>query len=134
MQLRVESGPDLGGAHLPSWATVEWMGRGGHSSSYGLLTGTRADVSRITIMDTGAHHRKALASRVDHVVWGLPEEYEPAVLAALDQEPQRLLISHAAHGEIGSSPLVFTALTRLLCRLLAAGVPADEDDLWRLWG
>jgi len=109
------------------------MGRGGHPSSYGLLTGARADVSQITIMDTGARHRDALVSRVDHVVWGLPEEYETAVLAVLGHEPQQLLISHAAHGEIGSSELVFAALTRLLCRLLAAGVPADEGDVWRLW-
>jgi hypothetical protein len=79
-----------------------------------------------------------LPGRADKVIWGLPDEYVNAVTTVLDEEVQPVLISHAAHGEIGSSSSVFAGLTRLLCRLLAGGLPPDEEGVWRLrdkcWG
>jgi len=66
------------------------------------------------------------------VRWGLPDEYRSAVVSALDDEVQGALVSQAAHGEMGSSQQVFAALTRLVCRVLAGGLPDDDADVWRL--
>lgn len=132
MKLRVQLGPNGRGSSLPSWATVEWVGRSGHPSSYGLLTGARSESARIAVVDGGARFREALAGRNDSVNWGLPQEYTAAIEAVLHAEPQQVVISQAAHGEIGSSPYVFACLTRLLCRILAAGLPVEDDEVWRL--
>jgi hypothetical protein len=138
MRLRVQLGPNGRGSAVPSFATVEWVGRAGHPSSYGLLTGARSPSPRLAIADEGARYREALPGKADNVIWGLPDEYVNAVTAVLEEEVQPVLVSHAAHGEIGSSRDVFAALTRLLCRLLAGGLPQDEEDVWRLrdrcWG
>jgi hypothetical protein len=132
MRLRVRLGPNGRGSAIPSFATVEWVGRAGHPSSYGLLTGARSPSPRLAIAEEGARYRDALPGRADKVIWGLPDEYVNAVTAVLDEDVQPVLISHAAHGEIGSSNFVFAGLTRLLCRLLAGGLPPDEEDVWRL--
>jgi hypothetical protein len=138
MKLRVRLGPNGRGSALPTWATVEWVGRAGHPSSYGLLTGARSRSPGLAIAEEGARYREALSGGADRVIWGLPEEYATVVAAALDDDAQPVLVSQAAHGEVGSSQYVFAGLTRLLCRLLAGGLPSDEEDVWRLrdkcWG
>jgi hypothetical protein len=63
----------------------------------------------------------------------LPEEYVESVWAALVREPQAVLVSGAAHGLIGSSPKVFGDLARFLARVLGAGLPAEEQEVWRLF-
>jgi len=133
MTLRVRLGPKARGSSLPSFATVEWVGLAGHPSSYGMLTGARSDTSRLAIADEGgARFRDSLAANADTVLWGLPDEYRSAVVSALDDEVQGALVSQAAHGEVGSSRNVFTALTHLLCRVLAGGLPDNDEDVWRL--
>lgn len=42
-------------------------------------------------------------------------------------------MSRAAHGQPGSSKVVYAALTRFLCRVLAEGVPGDDGEVWHLW-
>jgi hypothetical protein len=108
------------------------------SSSYGLLTGARSRSPGLALAEEGARYREALTGRADKVIWGLPEEYATVVAAVLSDELQPVLVSQAAHGEVGSSQYVFAGLTRLLCRLLAGGLPPAEEDVWRLrdrcWG
>lgn len=84
------------------------------------------------MLDTGARFKEALVAKVDKVYWGLPLEYQPAVDAVLRAEPQPVLISHAAHGAIGSSQAAFAGAARLLCRILAGGLPSDDAEIWRL--
>ncbi len=132
MWLRVVLGPTAGGSAVPSFATVAWAGRVGHPSSYALLTGTRSEVPGVTLFDTGGRHRDPLVRRLDKVRWGLLPEYEQAVAAVLRSEPQPVLVTHAAHAEIGSSQVAFEGVTRLLCRILAGGLPDDDDEVWRL--
>jgi hypothetical protein len=117
---------------LPRNLTVEWAGRAGHPSSYGLLTGRRAVRASIGAPDTGVAYLDSLAAGADDVRWGLPSEYRQAVAAAVAGLPEPLRITDAAHGLAGSSPHVFRVLTGLLSGLLAVGVPAADDDVWRL--
>jgi hypothetical protein len=120
------------GSDLPSSATVEWSGRAGHPSSYGLLGGRRSSRPHISVFPSGAKFRDALASSSDDVRWGLPAEYEAAVGLALESQLQTVAVSQAAHGLVGSSVDVFRALTVLLCRLLAGGVPREDAEIWKL--
>jgi hypothetical protein len=120
------------GSNLPATATVEWSGRAGHPSSYGLLGGARSSGPRISVFPSGAKFRDALGSSSDDVRWGLPAEYEAAVAEALEDQPQAVMVSQAAHGRIGSSVYVFRGLTVLLCRLLAGGVPSEDAEIWKL--
>jgi len=132
MRLRLELGPPSRGSALPAFATVEWSGRVGHPSSYALLTGTRATTSGVAVLDTGTVYKSPLVARADKVRWGLPAEYEGAVTAVLNDEPQAVLVSHAAHGLIGSSETAFRGVARMLCRVLGGGLPADDEAVWRL--
>lgn len=133
MSLRVES--DVAshtGSALPSWATVEWAGRIGHPSSYGLLGGAPARVPSVNVREGGGRFTDALAASVDDVRWGLPLEYEGPVLEVLVAQPRPVYITRAAHGLIGSSEMVFRALTRLLCQILTAGLPTEDVEVWKL--
>ena len=118
---------------LPLNLTVEWAGRVGHPSSYGLLTGRLSARASIGAPGAGAAYPDSLASDADDVRWGLPVGYRPAVAEAIAGLAQPLRITDAAHGLVGSSPHVFRVLTGLLSGLLAVGVPIDDDDLWRLF-
>lgn len=133
MRLRVVRGastPD--GSRRPGWVHIEWAGRVGHPSSYGLLGGTRAQASSIRVTESGAKVRDSLAGAGDDVRWGLEQGYEPAIMAALDAQLQAVLITTAAHGSRGSSPHVFGCLARLLSALVATDVPSEDHDLWRM--
>lgn len=133
MSLRVESGVGVRtGSALPSWVTVEWSGRIGHPSSYGLLGGAPSRVPSVNVMEAGGRFADALAASVDDVRWGLPLEYEGPVLEVLVAQPRPVNISRAAHGLIGSSEMVFRALTHLLCHILTAGLPTDDLEVWKL--
>jgi hypothetical protein len=115
MRLRIVSGHTrTSGSHGPAWVHVEWAGRVGHPSSYGLLGGTRVDKSVVRIQPSGAKFRDSLASGADDVRWGSQPEFEVAILDALQSQPQGVLVSQAAHGAIGSSPYVFARLARSL--------------------
>lgn len=84
------------------------------------------------LLDTGAQHREALVAGIDKVRWGLPSEYEAAVAAVLASDPQSVLVSHAAHAEVGSSQVAFEGVARLLCRILAGGLPDADEEVWQL--
>jgi hypothetical protein len=114
------------------WAHVEWVGRVGHPSSYGLLGGARAEASAVRVQSTGERFEDSLASTLDDVRWGLEAEYQTAVLEVLSAQPQGVLVSKAAQGALGSSQYVFTQLARFLCAVLETGVPVEDSDVWRL--
>lgn len=136
MKLRVWHTPMFSrdGSALPTTVKLEWAGRVGHASSYGLLGGHRASAG-----DAGIGHLRdvafdgSLAGRCDHVRHGLPDDYRSTVVDVVCASPIPVRISAAAHGEIGSSQLVFRTLAHLLCRLLATGVPADDEVVWSFW-
>lgn len=131
--MRIEQTPVRAGSLNHSLVTIEWAGRTGHPSSYGLLSGTEAETCRVEVAAERGRFRDALApSSHDEVFWGLPAEYESAVVSVLHEAQPPLLVAGAAHGLVGSSQHVFAALTRLLRRLLVDGIPADEDALWQL--
>ncbi len=132
MRLRLELGPTGRGSTLPSYATVEWSGRVGHPSSYALLTGTRSKTPGIALLDSGGAYRSPLVAGGDELRWGLPAEYEAAVADVLEHEPQAVVVSHAAHGLVGSSQAAFRGVARLLCRVLAGGLPSEDEAVWRL--
>jgi hypothetical protein len=133
MSLRVESGVGFrNGSALPSWAIVEWSGRIGHPSSYGLLGGAPSRVPSVNVSEAGGRFADSLAGSVDEVRWGLPLEYERPVLEELVALPRPVDVTHAAHGLAGSSEMVFRALTRLLCQILTAGLPTDDLEVWKL--
>jgi hypothetical protein len=133
MTLRVECSPGRkGGSGAPTSATVEWAGRIGHPSSYGLLGGRLAASAGVEVQSSGAKYKDALASRSDDVRWGLPAEYDAAVQSMLEVRPQPVRVSTAAHGAIGSSEYVFQRVALLLCRVLAGGLPTEDSEVWRL--
>jgi hypothetical protein len=117
---------------VPLNLTVEWAGRVGHPSSYGLLTGRRSARASIGVPAAGVAYLDSLASGADDVRWGLPAEYRSAVVETVAGLAHPVRITDAAHGLAGSSPHVFRTLTGLLSRLLTVGVPDEDDELWRL--
>jgi hypothetical protein len=133
MRLRVDLGPNEPGL-LPDSATVEWAGRVGHPSSYGLIAGALAETTGVVAGELPpTRFRDSLAGRSDKVLWGLEDEYRIAIEAALAEEVRSVLVSRVAHGEVGSSAYVFAALTRFLCRVLVADLPTSDEDVWRLF-
>lgn len=107
MCLRVVRGASTSlGFNAPGWLHVEWAGRVGHPSSYGLLGGMRAAASLIQLQESGAAVRDSLAGPHDDVRWGLAPDYEPAILAALDPRLQPVLHD----GRAGRSRLLTSRL------------------------
>ena len=86
----------------------------------------------VDVSNAGGRFADALAGSVDKVRWGLPLEYEGAVLEELVAQPRPVDVTRAAHGLVGSSEMVFRALTRLLCQILTAGLPTDDLEAWKL--
>ena len=99
---------------------VEWAGRLGHPSSYGLL-GIAPGAPRAKIVD--APFPRSLAGRLDVVRFGLPPEY----VAVVDGED----ITVAAHGAAGSSVLVFRALLAVLKKEIV--MKASDSDVWKVF-
>jgi hypothetical protein len=133
MQLRIESSVGYrDGSNLPTFVNVEWAGRVGHPSSYGLLGGTRARQPDLRIWTSTSPFKQSSAGSADQVFWGLPAEYEDTIERTLADQASAVSVGTAAHGMVGSSNLVFMGLTTLLCRLLGAGIPINDDDVWRL--
>ena len=132
-RLRVWTAPDgPGGAPTPTdGLCVEWAGRVGHPSSYALLGGRLADGNAGQVrMDWTGRYRGSLAGAADVVEFGLPEEYQVAVGRGVAGAVQ---VTLAAHGQVGSSPVVFARVGRLLAMFLHDGVPAEDAGVWRAW-
>ena len=108
---------------------VEWAGQVGHPSSYGLLGGRAAGLTRLDVPERGAYEA-SLAGTSDDVTFGLPAEYRQAVGEGLSSP---VALGVAAHGQVGSSEYVFRRLAALLSALVSVGVPATAADLWLLW-
>jgi hypothetical protein len=109
---------------------IEWAGRRGHPSSYGLLGGSNALVTSLDVPELGTF-QESLAGGLDEVQFGLPAEFRTAVSAGL-RSPVALAV--AAHGSLGSSARVFGQLAAMLSALLVAPTPPTQADaLWALW-
>lgn len=131
------------GEFLPGEATapadrvvVEWAGRTGHASSYGLLGATAPDgpmETRIEIAHEGAPFDGSLAGANDHVVFGLLDDYRAAIRAASSVFTFPMIVQVAAHGAIGSSELVFERLTDLLAPLVYCSDQERTDNIVGLW-
>lgn len=122
---------------------VEVCKAAGHPSSYGLLGGelTFGPSSSFTVaLHTTSNHGQSftdsLASSSDTVYVGLPAEYVDGVFEGVTLamprigpiQPGRLTVSHAAHGKVGSSLIVFKQLSILLLSLLYAQESTLSDE------
>ena len=119
----------------PGTTGVEFRGKLGHPSSYGLLAGRPvapgAPASIALLTPPPDEH---LEVPIDDVPLGLPDEYRPAVLAAAENRRFPIEITHAVHGVYGSSWAVFYALPWLLIDVLRAPpTSSSEDELWQRW-
>lgn len=110
---------------------VEWAGQVGHPSSYALLGGRLSDGTPGQVrVDLTGPYVGSLAGAADVVEFGLQEEYAVAVRRGVNGAVQ---VTIAAHGRVGSSPVVFARVGRLLAVFLRHGVPADDADVWQAW-
>ena len=115
---------------------VEWAGRIGHASSYGLLGATETNHLTDTAIELdheGTNFHASLAGATDQVVFGLLDEYRAAIRAASSVFTFPMTVRIAAHAAIGSSAIVFERLTDLLAPLVYATDAERTDDLVRLW-
>lgn len=122
------------GAQLPAGAVcLEWAGRTGHPSSYGLLGGWRDGTGAMLAPTDGEPFKSALAGNNDNVFFGLPAQYRDAV-EQVQRTQSDIVFAVAAHGLVGSSEWVF----RRLARALAAGLSdarllSDDAAFWQEW-
>ncbi|MEU4477833.1 hypothetical protein AB0F68_07175 [Micromonospora sp. NPDC023966] len=112
---------------------VEYRGRLGHPSSYGLLMARAADSPGVQIDLSPAS--VTLSVPCDEVTLGLTEpEYRAALYAAGHDLRVGLVITSAVEGKLGSSIVVFTRLAAILSVLLAVGAESvDATKVWATW-
>lgn len=134
MRMRIVSGPtQASGSHGPAWVHVEWAGRVGHPSSYGLLGGTRVDKSVVRIQPSGASSEtRSLPGQTTSVGVCSPSSRQQS-WTRCSRSLRAFFVSLAAHGAIGSSPYVFARLARFLGCILATDVAAEDAEVWRLF-
>jgi hypothetical protein len=118
-------------------AGIEWAGRKGHPSSYGMLGGFASEGTPGAVFDqhlSGVLSKKTLARSADHVTAALPDEYRPAIASMAEARRLHLVITVAAEGAIGSSSSVFASLTAmLLSAAVSDGWPSTGHDVFALW-
>jgi hypothetical protein len=114
---------------------VEFRGRLGHPSSFGLVAGRSASPSHpSSIVVDELVSGEPLKVPIDDVRLGLPAEYRQAILGAFERSPYRVDLTDAAHGKVGSSPVIFFALTVSLIQVLQRGPEfVTEQQLWAWW-
>ena len=121
---------------------VEWSVPLGPFTAYGLLSArlaTSAETGmKLEVMTSGREglrYEEALASKVsEDARVGLPVEYGDAVLVSLGDTLERrgcsmlgkLVVDHAAHGLVGSSPEMFARLAGVLGELLCSEKEPDQ--------
>lgn len=128
-RLRIWTAPDGPAGAVVADVCVEWIARPGHPSSYGLLGGYLGATPSEPVAWPAGPYPQSLAGGTDRVEFGLPKEYIPAIADLAGQ----LVVTVAAHGQVGSSLLVFRRLASVLLGFLIDGVPDSEDDVWRAW-
>jgi hypothetical protein len=122
---------------------IEVIWRGGHPSSYGLLgaelfpTNSGFLNAEISVFSGQfAPFPESLAAGLDNAGIGLPNEYVSGVVRGLDAGVRfrnrvaagLLVVRHAAHGLVGSSPLIFQWLGTAIPLLLHQQVmPRNEE-------
>jgi len=133
-------------ASPPGTVTLEAILPRGGMTNYGALGATftpNAD-SSLLVVEVGHSGEFGLGPRFDSTiavppekpVLGLPENLVSAVFAGVNEQlilgpdpgPGMLLFNRAAHGVIGSSPIMFTLLARAVVRLLSER-PTDPSGL-----
>ena len=133
-KLRLWTPPDrpAPGVDPATMICVEWAGgMVGHPSTYGLLGGREARGETESPVDLPLGRFPAsLAGTADVVEFGLPTEFERVVL---DEARSRIVVTVAAHGLVGSSPLVFGGLTRMLLWVLEHGIPTTDEETCAAW-
>ncbi|SIN13308.1 hypothetical protein [Micromonospora cremea] len=112
---------------------VEYRGRLGHPSSYGLLMARATDSPGVQL-DLNPMPVTLLVP-CDEVTLGLTEpEYAEALHAAGRDLARGLVITAIGEGLHGSSIVVFTRLVAVISLLLATGLEsADEVAIWASW-
>lgn len=128
---------DDGPLPLPAGAVgVEYRGRLGHPSSYGLLAArlTPAAPEPLVVVDPQLGHQLTAVPRVpgEQVTLGLSLEYRDAITAIAERADVKLSVATAAEGLVGSSIVVFTRLTAVLIAVLSTETLSDEY-VWREW-
>jgi len=117
----------------PRSLSIEWAGRVGHPSSYGLLGGRPYDAPVVMVESYGAIYKESLAGPADEVRWGLPDEYRTTIQETLAAQPAIVAVNDAAFAAVGSSAHVFAALATMLATLSTGKLLPDDAELWRLW-
>ena len=129
-------------------AAIEWLVPLGPRTVYGLLGGRllpSADRS-FTIEvglsgEDGPQYESTLASKVsEDARVGLPAEYGQAVFDAAvgalrgvgHPVSGRIVFDHAAHGRVGSSPLIFSRLAMALIELLTSKRLPDQQSVEKI--
>jgi hypothetical protein len=113
---------------------VEFRGRLGHPSSYGLLAGRRHSGPGVRIdLDTALPG--AIFVPCDRVRVGLSEdEYRVAIVGIDLLDDVGVVVTAAADGEIGSSSWVFRRLASVLATLVVAAPDTVADEcIWDTW-
>ena len=135
-RLRIWTAPEWPLSHLgiaaPGVTTVEWVGRYGHPSGYGLLGGTLASTeAEVSQPELGRGPFPGnLAAEQAPVFFGLSQK---AYWSAVAEAAPRLTLQVAAEGEVSSSAFVFYRLASMLVSLLADGIPASDEEVWTHW-
>lgn len=130
----------------PRSAAVELLIPMGGSFMYGLLGAELEQAPSsdclidVRVLPAAEPYPGVLAAGLDHVETGLPDEYVQAVLGGATWAAGmgtgrglRIRFCCAAHGAVGSSPVVFARLAAMVVRILSGAHPvldaASCEDL-----
>jgi len=129
-KVRLWTSGDGPGYLEPAGLAVEWVGRGGHPSSYCLLGGhlTTDGHGGFDIRETGPY-ANSLAGRTDEVEFGILDMYTNLAGPALGSD---VVVTVAAHGLYGSSSGAFMWVAYFLSALLREGVPSTDSGVIEL--
>lgn len=127
-RLHVWSAPDGPRIDCRDDLVLEFAGRIGHPSSYGLLGGHGVPgQTTYELRVAGRPFVESMAARGDDVEFGLPSEYRRAISGSV---ATGLVVTVAAHGRVSSSQLVFRWLALTLRDWLRHGVPEQPEPAW----
>jgi hypothetical protein len=116
---------------------IEYRGRLGHPSSYGLLAGKLRPGESTADFETSTDAAGQVSPPVkgeDVVVGIVDPDYAAAVNFICMQRGIGLDVTAAAAGEISSSRVVFAKLATLLCIMLSrTTLDLDDNELWQVW-